>query len=482
MKKLLILITASLVLAAGLWADDSFFTSGFEDSESEDFGFGDSAFGDSAFGDESPTAVEINGGVTTSVRAFASEDAREDMADRGAGLDQMETSTAANLGFTYEGSNFKVVSDFDVTPEMAGSERDSMVTVNEAYGQYFGEKMNFEAGYMKVVWGKADEFHVVDVLNSVNLSEFLIPDYMEMIDPELMLKVNVPLGMSGMLELAYVPTLTPYSYAESGIWQPLNTKDELPATLQAIASQTAAAIYAQTGSVITPNITALAGSNTNTFDYGQGALHYTSTAGGLDYGFTYYYGYNKLPSFNYAFDGVDTINYWFEYDPMQTFGVEAAYILAGFNMKGEFAYNMTEDFDGDKTDVHNNSIKWVAGFDRDIPVSNLNINIQEAGTLTLNSNEIELGDIEYNEDEEYTENLLIFAVSDKYLHEKLEAELITFYHFEDSDYGIYPSIEYSPVDDFTLGMAARFFGGDEDTLFGQYDENDFVELTVSYSF
>ncbi|OQY31639.1 MAG: hypothetical protein B6241_13500, partial [Spirochaetaceae bacterium 4572_59] len=222
--------------------------------------------------------------------------------------------------------------------------------------------------------------------------------------------------------------------------------------------------------------------DTNTLDYGQAALHYTSTSGGFDYGFIYYAGYNKLPSFNYEFDGDKTVNYWYEYDPMQTFGLEAAYVLAGLNLRGEFAYNMTQDFDGHKSDVHNHNIAWVGGFDRDIPVSNLNINIQEAGRLILNKNEIAMGDIEYNDEEEYTQNLLILKLSDKYLHEKLEAEVIVFYHFEDADYGVYPKLEYSPVDDFTLGMEARFFGGDDDSLFGQYDDNDLVEFTVAFDF
>lgn len=475
MKKLFILLLTALFLTTAVWADDSFFSSSFDDTEStENSGFGDSsfgdAFGDSASGEESPT-VEINGGVSATVRAYVSEDAVDAMGDLDNSSDQMKTETEANLKFTYEGTDFRIVTDLDFVPEQSGSEADTSVSINEAFGQYFADSFNFEAGYMKVAWGKADEFHVVDVLNNINMGDFLIPDYMEMIDPELMFKVNVPLGMSGMLEMAYVPTLTPDTIPEKGIWEQKDTKVELPATLTALStaySATASPLYSEA-------------INTETFDYGQAAFHYTSTAAGFDYGLTYYYGYNKLPSFNYAFDG-SKINYWFEYDKMQTFGLEASYILAGLNLKGEFAYNLTEDYDGTDTSVHNNNIRWVGGFDRDIPLSNLNINIQEAGTLILNNDEIALGDIEYDDEEEYTQNLLILAVKDTYLHEKLEAEVIIFYHFEDADYGIYPSLDYSPVDDFTLGMEARFFGGDKDSLFGQFDDNDFVEFSVSYNF
>jgi hypothetical protein len=43
-------------------------------------------------------------------------------------------------------------------------------------------------------------------------------------------------------------------------------------------------------------------------------------------------------------------------------------------------------------------------------------------------------------------------------------------------------VEYTPVDDLTFAMEARFFGGDDDTLFGQYDDNDFVEFSVIWNF
>lgn len=457
MKKISILLAALLLLMTGLYGDDSFFTDSFGDDS-----FGGDSFGGDSFNEESSSsAVMINGSVSASVRAAVSPDAVDAMADLDDEADSLEVATDIGLTFTYEGSSFKVVSDFEFTPDLVDGTLDSMVTVNEAYGQYFADSMNFEAGYMKVVWGKADEAHVVDVLNNTNYSDGLVTDYLDMIDPELMFKVNVPIGMSSMLELAYVPVLTPDAFATEGVW----------ATEDSESLFSTAETYDGFGIDIY--------SDTNTLDYGQAAMHFTSTVGGFDYGFTYYAGYNKMPSVYVPDAGEGFVSY----DPMHTFGVEAAYILAGFNLKGEFAYNMTYDFDGDETDVHNNNIKWVGGFDRDIPLNNLNINIQEMGSYVLNNDEItSASDIEYDDDDVYTQNVLIVAISDSYLHEKLDVEVIGFYHFEEGDFGIYPSIDYSPVDDFTLSAEARFYGGDDDTLFGQYNDNDFVEFSVAWNF
>lgn len=452
MNKIHALLLASLLIGGSVWADDSFFSEA------------------GGYGDDASSSVMIGGSITAAAKFLATEDALKAVADLDNEADTVEVSTGLDLTLNYEGSDFSVYSDLSVSPDAAvsGSD-DSVVTVNEAYARYFGEGFSIEAGLMKVVWGKADEFHVVDVLNNVNLSEFLVPDYLEMMDPELIFKLNIPVGMAGNLELAYVPVLTADRFAGSGsIWEPIELKTELPARL---------AYFSSLGLTVNP----LPEVDTHTLDYSQGALRFTSSAGGFDYGFTYYAGYNKMPTVNFVQDGA-VMNFWKSYDPLHIFGVEMGYILAGFNFKGEFAYHMTYDFDGDDARIHNNSIRWVGGFDRDIPLGNLNINIQETGSLILKSDNITAADIEYDADGTYTQNMLIVAVTDKFFHEKLETKLIGFYHFEESDYGIYPQIGFSPADDFTMSLEGRFFGGEEETFFGQYKDNNFVEMSFAWNF
>lgn len=447
MKKAIFLPLSFMLLAGSLSADDSFFS--------------DDSMG--GFGDEAASAVQIGGHITTSVQTYLNEDSFDALADLDNDSDAVEASIEAGLTFDYEGANFATHTDILVSPQ------ESEVTVNEAYAQYFGENITFEGGLMKVVWGKADEFHVVDVLNNMNLSQFLLPDYLEMIDAELMFKMNIPVGMNSNLEVAYIPVLTPHEIPGSGsMWEPMETKTELPAILG----------YYDGLGLTTNELPAV---DTNTLDYSQAALHFTSSVAGLDYGFTYYAGYNKMPTVNLVQNGAN-LDYWISYDPMHVFGVEAAYIVAGFNLKGEFAYNMTYDFEGDDPRIHNNSLNWVGGFDRDIPLGNLNINIQETGSVVLANDEILAGDIEYSDDDTYTNNMLIVALTDKFFHDKLETKLIGFYHFEESDFGVYPSVEVTPADDFTITAEARIFGGEEDTFFGQYKDNSLVNLSLSWNY
>lgn len=451
MRKHVLIMTILLSLCLGTaYADDSFFT--------DDFSFDDES------GSAAAPAVQINGELRSTMRAYLGEDARDALFDLDAEEDELESSAVLDMKLLYEGADFNVSSDIEIAD-------DGSISVNEAYGQYFADTFDIETGYMKVVWGKADEYHVVDVLNSLDYSEFLKTDYLSMLNPEMMLKVNVPVGMGGLLEIAYVPTLTPATFSVGDRWEMKETKTELPAALMSLSTAYSIANPSFIGATV----------DTDTFDYGQGALHYTSTVEGLDYGFTYYAGYNKMPTITFAVDAAaGEVSYLFSYDPVHIFGAEAAYALGGYNLKAEAAYQMSYDFAGDDAEVSNHELKWIAGFDKDTPIGN--VNIQETGVWILNSDEITAADYQYAADGTYTENLLIAALSQSIMNDKMDLSIAGFYHIEDNDFGIYPSVEYAPVDSLAFEAAGHIFAGDEDTLFGQFSDNSNLELTATLSF
>lgn len=203
---------------------------------------------------------------------------------------------------------------------------------------------------------------------------------------------------------------------------------------------------------------------------------------------------NALPSLNY--------------DQVQIFGLEAAFVLWKLNTRWEFAYNLTEDVAGDNPWIKNNSIGWVAGFDIDIPIHNLNLNVQETGTYILNNDKIEdnkitvgtlmgqpievpigTADVDYNSDGKYTRNKLIVLLSDKWLNEKLTTEVQGIYGFECKEYMVAPKVEYNVSEGLTLGLRGIYLYSDnvngEFYNFTQNTKNHdkaFVELTAKYQF
>ena len=187
-----------------------------------------------------------------------------------------------------------------------------------------------------------------------------------------------------------------------------------------------------------------------------------------------------------------------DYDRLQVFGVEAATVLWKLNLRAEAAYNMTDDFSGDDPWVHNNSVAWLCGFDIDLPVSNLNFNIQETGTVVLKSGEIgglfEEYDVDYDSDGHYTNNKIVINLSDSYLHEKLTAEISAVVGIENKEVLIMPKLSYNIRDGFNVVLRGTYLHSDDSDgefyNFTAYKDGSsvktkdkaFVQLAVRYDF
>ena len=85
---------------------------------------------------------------------------------------------------------------------------------------------------------------------------------------------------------------------------------------------------------------------------------------------------------------------------------------------------------------------------------------------------------------EYAEalNSIIGNLSSRFFEETLEDKLSGIYNIEDQDYLIIPQLDYDFSDTVNISLGAQFFGGNDDTLLGHYDQNDSLFVNVTYSF
>ena len=260
--------------------------------------------------------------------------------------------------------------------------------------------------------------------------------------------------------------------------------------------------------------------DTNTLKYSQLGGRVTATFRQFDVGASYYYGHYKQPSVdlssyyadaeaiasnttfltNYgaliqggAISKEDAIKAFaiqsgtelslpeLHYDRKQTFGLEASTILWHFNLRGEAAFNLTEDTKGDNPWVHNNSVAWLAGFDIDLPFANMNVNIQETGSLTLNYDKVKDGafkeyDADYNAGHA-TNNRLVANITTSFMNEKLSPEVTVMYGIERGDLVVMPKIVYKPVPDLSLTASGMYLGcKNEESEFHAWENNSFVQL------
>lgn len=230
--------------------------------------------------------------------------------------------------------------------------------------------------------------------------------------------------------------------------------------------------------------------------YMQAGARFTTTTGSWDWGLSYYFGRDKRASFDYKKmytyvpkyleDKASEDDKFIDYDFLQVFGIEAAKTFGAYNFRAEAAYNLTQDIAGDDPKIHNNSVAWVFGFDRDLPISELNINLQTQGKYILNYDEIDDSknslDTEKNTYE--TDNKLVLNISDNLAHGKLKPEVSAIYGFEHFDLIIMPKVTWYVSDGLEFSASGMYMQSfiESRSEFGNWHNNSFVQIAAKYTF
>lgn len=230
--------------------------------------------------------------------------------------------------------------------------------------------------------------------------------------------------------------------------------------------------------------------------YMQAGARFTTTTGSWDWGLSYYFGRDKRASFDYKkmktyvpkyLEGTaEEDDKFIDYDFLQVFGIEAAKTFGAYNFRAEAAYNLTQDVAGDNPRIHNNSVAWVFGFDRDLPISELNFNLQTQGKYIINHDEIDdsKNSIDTEKSTYETDNKLVLNISDNLLHGKLKPEISAIYGFEHFDLIIMPKITWYVSDGLEFSASGMYMQSfiESRSEFGNWHNNSFVQIAAKYTF
>ncbi|HDQ14988.1 MAG TPA: hypothetical protein ENN41_09280, partial [Sediminispirochaeta sp.] len=409
----------------------------FAQSSENDFSEGFSEKFDGSFESEPAPAsqsLQWKGQISTALRGYLDFSQLESS--------ELQHHPVIGLDLSQENDNSETLLalNFDrrLIDEISGTVQDSTPRniswylqriIDQAYIRLYYDRFNIQAGYLKEVWGTGDQAHVLDFLNPTDYYDFVNNNYLDRKTAELMLKLNIPTGARGLLEMAYAPTFTPDNYPVTGRWTPKEMAE----------------LTTLTGGSL-PNLPEM-----NRLGDGQYALRLSAGLGSWDLAASYYFGFLRSPTVE--FSPVPAITY----DRLHAFGLDFMSVLAGFNLRGEAAYYLTEDFDGLDLFPHNNhSLRYLFGFDRDIGISSINFNGQIIGTYFL------------NEDTDPFETMLTVALTDRLKNDRIKPEISLAYSIEQSDFMLRPKLVFQLVDDVEIELLYTMFHGDEQGYFGQY--------------
>jgi len=438
----------------------------------QDFG------GGSFYGGSEETKTSVSGSIFPEFRVFSDGDIEENL--RG------------ELDINYPGTSheFKILMNYQVGAA-------DQIEFSEVYYKYFADNYHLLVGKNRTIWGTGDQVHVVDNLNGEDLSDFINPDYLDRQIGEEMIKIDRYFrDGKADLQFVYTPDFTPDRFADDpksplGNWiiNPFASYFRLDN------------IAASSGLSQTEIINKVEDSFKD--EEQQFGLRFTDSRSGIDYGLSYYRGYLREPSYDRrvlvsesgepkdlpAVNNAAAVDSLLEelnlhYDEVDILGFEMATVLGTINSRFELAYFRTDDTDGTDPLTRNNKIGWVIGGDRDLPISNLNLNIQFTGETVLDTDNIKSNpqDLQYNSDGDYTTNRAIVSLEDSYQNEKIIPQLTWVYNLNDNDYTLEAEVDYELQQDLILKFSHKIFEGDKNTTFGQFEENDFTSMALEYSF
>lgn len=515
--KILAIFAAAAFCSAFAVAQDMDFGDDFGSDFGSDFGASDSS---SSF---SAGSFSVNGEAQINFRAYV-----DDEGTIGLPIDEWNTwvDPKGKIGLNYSNDTVSADVKFALSKDIITDYKSDIIdelTLEATFGNFV-----VQAGKMKVVWGKGDKLHVIDNFNANDYKDFLIPDYIDRRISEPMVRVlyNAPNDVgpftSNRFELVWTPFITADRYASSGRWVPNQVKtlkNELTNIATSSIENTVSEMEKARIAVIKGDstkqaefealnktyITQLSRSSSLADElypdlyqlkYMQAGARFTTTTGSWDWGLSYYFGRDKRASFDLANMGnyvskylngnADEDDKFIDYDFLQVFGVEAAKTFGAYNFRAEAAYNLTQDIAGDNPRIHNNSVAWVFGFDRDLPVSELNFNLQTQGKYIINHDEIDdsKNSLDTESSTYETDNKLVLNISDNLLHGKLKPEISAIYGFEHFDLIIMPKITWYVSDGLEFsanGMYMQSFIKSR-SEFGDWHNNSFVQISAKYTF
>jgi hypothetical protein len=496
MRGRIIILFLVLLIAVSLSAQDFGFGFGFDDEETSGGGAGGGGL-----------SVSVGGEISASMVGFF------DDFSEGADSIRLGDIFAGSLYFTASSSIAEGVINLNLQPAyyiplagkfLLGSPPttpgvfsldlpSSPISIDEAYLRAYLGGFDITAGLRKLTWGKADSFGPLDVINPLDSTQI----YTEMADSSSLMGVKIarPLvhisfrfGQFSKIEGVFVPNFEPYSIAEEGRWMPAQMK-MMQEMLENLPPPSPPSISVN----IDPTPP-----DTTTIDYAQAGLRFTTTIGPVDLGLQYYYGRLPQPSvkvdIGYSMmspfpvpSSVDISSYL--YNPYHQIGLDYAQVLFGFNVRAEFAANITKDLKGDDGSIYNPSLAWSFGFDRNLFLGiNLNLQINESIRLMhdqLGSTDMTTVMMKNNFDIEggsrLTATRLTATLSKKFLRDELEFRTAVVWGIEDKDCLIMPALVWTK-DDLRFAFAGGVFAGSKEGQLGQYRDNNFLKLSLTYTF
>jgi len=358
-------------------------------------------------------------------------------------------------------------------------------------------------GKQQVAWGQADGIAILDRLNPVDLTEFWLPDAVDLRIPLWMMNINYSPKVNSNLQLLIIPDFeqstaappnAPFAFRSYKLFMDFKQRWESNAWIGGFPPPFLR------GDVYT-NIYYPA----KKFNNSKIGLQWKDRFLGWDYTLNYLYGYDYLArTYNdgniIGPGGIIHPNYGRKFKLVQMAGGSLNHtftqegLLEGITLRSDAAVYLDEPtYYGDPARgsasgvVRWNNIFWLVGLDRNF-FTKWTVSFQFAQYILAHETPGIAGHPEYKPLNSYTygaqdrcENIFSLKIMTKFYNERIKPEVL--WSFTDDNQGrVSPKISYEISDHLMATLGWDYFYGNEKDSNGQFRKSNQVYLFLKYSF
>jgi hypothetical protein len=305
--------------------------------------------------------------------------------------------------------------------------------LNEAYFQWGWDHYDISFGYQKIVWGQADDLRIVDVVNPLNLKDFVLFDVDEYRISQPMMRVETTIS----------------DWDIEGLWILASEPNKLPPTGSEFALD---------------SINNISGSHPNDDEFGIQAQSFLQ---GTDISFYAFRGRNDNPVLTNT-----TTGYHFEYYQETMFGTSLSRPIGSWVTRSELAWFDNREFNHfDFTRTNSDVLQWLIGIDY----------LYKDWLFTGQATDRNI--LDWDNTYSVEENEPLYTLSaDANLASGKAAVRFAVSHADSFGGGqLYQSkLSYRPDSTWELQLNIDILSGNQSNFFGQFNNKDRIWMAVNY--
>ncbi len=322
----------------------------------------------------------------------------------------------------------------------------------EAYLLYGGDVFDFRIGQQQIVWGKTDGIRMLDIINPLDLREFILDDFLDSRIGLWSARLNYYAEIGGLeheFEFVLIPD------ARVSRKAPVGSRWGFPA-LAAVA--------------LAPEKPNWAAKNT---EFG---LAWRTNHSGWDLSLNYFYGWKDNPNLFKQISGT-ALTIQTRHLRMHTAGGSFANAFGAFVVRGEMAVNLGEGIDTTGVSFVTSVVRRTTlngALAVDYTKSNWIIGVQLFGRHVLN-------EPQQNPLTTPSGNFATLRVATDYMNEKLKPEVLLLTDLDEGAVLLRPKLSYEFSDQWLGRLGADILAGSGGS-FGRFAANDRIYTEIEWSF